>query len=79
MEEKIPAEFDNFDLENLSKPNALPEDIDYEYIDYRVIRNAITSFPKLINYLDHQAEFPLNILRNGLEKNTSIYLKMVKI
>ena len=30
MEEKIPAEFDDFDLENLSKPNALPEDIDYE-------------------------------------------------
>jgi len=30
MEEKIPTEFDDFDLENLSKPNALPEDIDYE-------------------------------------------------
>ncbi|MHA1281033.1 MAG: RuBisCO large subunit C-terminal-like domain-containing protein [Promethearchaeota archaeon] len=30
MEEHIPPEFDDIDIENLSKPNALPEDIDYE-------------------------------------------------
>lgn len=30
LNEKIPKEFDDFDLESLSKPNALPEDIDYE-------------------------------------------------
>lgn len=27
---KLPEQFDQFDLDNLSKPNALPEDIDYE-------------------------------------------------
>jgi 2,3-diketo-5-methylthiopentyl-1-phosphate enolase len=30
LERKIPKEFDEIDMENLSKPNALPEDIDYE-------------------------------------------------
>ena len=27
---KLPDQFDKFDIEQLSKPNALPEDIDFE-------------------------------------------------
>jgi 2,3-diketo-5-methylthiopentyl-1-phosphate enolase len=30
MAKKVPTQYDKYDLENLAKPNALPEDIDYE-------------------------------------------------
>lgn len=40
-----------------------PEDIYNSSIDYRVVRNAIRAFPKLIAYLDGKSGFPQGILR----------------
>lgn len=40
-----------------------PEDIDHESVDYRVIRNAVISFPMLIDHLSGLSEFPAGVLR----------------
>ena len=42
-----------------------PEDIDHESIDYRVVRNATKSFPKLIEFLSGKPHFPPGILRTN--------------
>ena len=43
----------------------LPETIDHESIDYRVVRNATRTFPVLIDYLNKKAYFPAGVLRKG--------------
>ena len=40
-----------------------PEDIDSEYIDFRVVRNAATIFPQLIAHIDGTAELPKGVLK----------------
>ena len=40
-----------------------PGDIDHEAVDYRVIRNAVITFPKLIDHLSGLSEFPAGVLR----------------
>ncbi len=43
---------------------SLPETIDSEYIDYRVVRNATRTFPQLIEYLAKiKTDFPSGVLR----------------
>jgi radical SAM superfamily enzyme YgiQ (UPF0313 family) len=39
-----------------------PEDIDHESVDYRVVRNATITFPKLIDYLNNKSDFPRGVL-----------------
>jgi radical SAM superfamily enzyme YgiQ (UPF0313 family) len=41
----------------------IPECVDSEFVDYRVVRNAVETFPKLILYLDNGAFFPKGVLR----------------
>ena len=41
----------------------LPETINHESVDYRVVRNATRSFPSLINYLNNKGDFPSGVLR----------------
>ncbi len=43
----------------------VPEVIDHEAINYRVVRNAVQSFPQLVIFLKGEAEFPLGVLRKG--------------
>jgi radical SAM superfamily enzyme YgiQ (UPF0313 family) len=45
----------------------VPEAIDHEAIDYRVVRNAVQSFPQLVHFLKDEAEFPLGVLSKGEE------------
>ena len=33
----------------------VPESVDCEFVDYRVVRNAVDVFPKLIHYLDRKS------------------------
>jgi radical SAM superfamily enzyme YgiQ (UPF0313 family) len=40
----------------------VPECVDSEFIDYRVVRNAVEVFPKLIDYLEKGGRFPEGIL-----------------
>jgi len=42
-----------------------PEDLDHESVDYRVIRNASTIFPRLVSFLKDKSEFPEAVLRPG--------------
>lgn len=42
-----------------------PETLDYPDVDYRVVRNAGIVFPKLINYLGKNADFPHGVLRQN--------------
>jgi radical SAM superfamily enzyme YgiQ (UPF0313 family) len=42
-----------------------PEDIDDPSINYRVVRNATRTFPKLIEYLNKPDVFPSGVLRTG--------------
>jgi hypothetical protein len=42
-----------------------PEDIDDHAIDYRVVRNATRAFPKLVDFLNHKADFPAGVLCTG--------------
>ncbi|MBK6538668.1 MAG: cobalamin-dependent protein [Ignavibacteria bacterium] len=47
-----------------------PEDIDDESIDYRVVRNAVRSFPHLIDFLNGNLPFPSGVLKtNELQRN----------
>lgn len=41
----------------------VPESVDSEFIDYRVVRNAVDVFPKLISYLKNETAFPEGVLR----------------
>ncbi|MDY0054412.1 MAG: cobalamin-dependent protein [Bacteroidales bacterium] len=41
----------------------LPEKINSPFVDYRVVRNALLEFPKLLNYIENRGEFPLGVLR----------------
>lgn len=40
-----------------------PESVDSEFVDYRVVRNAVDVFPKLINHLQTGGTFPEGILK----------------
>ncbi len=42
-----------------------PEDFESEYIDFRVVRNAVVSFTDLLNHIEYQQEFPSGILKKG--------------
>ncbi|MBK6774222.1 MAG: cobalamin-dependent protein [Ignavibacteria bacterium] len=42
-----------------------PEDIDDESIDYRVVRNAVRSFPHLIDFLNGNLPFPSGVLKTN--------------
>ena len=47
-----------------------PNDFDSKWIDYRVVRNATTSFPELIEYLKNNTKFPEGVYKKGeKEKN----------
>jgi len=41
----------------------LPNCVDCEYVDYRVVRNAVDVFPKLISYLKNDSPFPDCVLK----------------
>ena len=41
----------------------VPESVDSEFVDYRVVRNAVDVFPKLIHYLENKDFFPEGVLR----------------
>ncbi len=49
-----------------------PEDIDHEYVDYRVVRNATITFPLLIDFLNGRSNFPSGVLRlhEDIDENT---------
>ena len=49
-----------------------PEDIDDPVIDYRVVRNATRTFPKLIDFLNNKSGFPAGVLRTGEILNEEI-------
>jgi len=49
-----------------------PEDINHEAIDYRVIRNATTTFPQLFDFLVGRAHFPSGILKTNELLNEAI-------
>ncbi|MEI6576013.1 MAG: radical SAM protein [Bacteroidota bacterium] len=40
-----------------------PEDLNGEYVDFRVVRNACCSFPRLLKYLSYKGDFPGGVLR----------------
>lgn len=39
-----------------------PMDLESEFIDYRVVRNATTSFPQLLDFLKNKQQFPHGVL-----------------
>ena len=48
-----------------------PEDLDDESIDYRVVRNATTVFPELLDHLAGKGDLPKGILRPGQRASPS--------
>lgn len=50
----------------------VPETIDDEVVDYRVVRNAVQSFPQLLDFLMGKADFPEGILRKNEVLNDSL-------
>lgn len=42
-----------------------PADLNTECIDFRMVRNAVTQFPRLLEYLKGRVEMPSGILRYG--------------
>ena len=42
-----------------------PEDIDHESVDYRVVRNATSAFPQLIEFLNGKSAFPKGVMRTN--------------
>lgn len=40
-----------------------PEDIEHESVDFRVVRNATRSFPRLIDFLSGNGAFPTGVLK----------------
>jgi len=59
-----------------------PDDLDNEYIDFRVVRNAVTVFPLLLEHIKNRDKLPDGILRNGerieLEKLPAFDFKFPK-
>ena len=47
----------------------VPEAIDNKAVDYRVVRNAVHTFPQLVDYLNGIAPFPNGVLRLNEELN----------
>ncbi len=41
----------------------VPESVDSEFLDYRVVRNAVAVFPQLISYLETGGAFPEGVLQ----------------
>ncbi|MBK7523174.1 MAG: cobalamin-dependent protein [Saprospiraceae bacterium] len=56
-----------------------PEDIDSQYIDYRIVRNATRSFPKLLEYLKFKAPFPEGVLKHGEKLTLANYQNLISI
>jgi len=50
----------------------VPETIDNEDVDYRVVRNAVQSFPQLIDFLMGRAHFPEGVLKKNEILNDSL-------
>ncbi len=53
-----------------------PEDIDHESVDYRVVRNATSTFPRLLDFIVGKTEFPAGVLRTHqmfFESDTPAY------
>ncbi len=44
-----------------------PEDIEHESVDFRVVRNATRTFPQLIDFLTSKDDFPLGVLKRGMQ------------
>ena len=42
-----------------------PEDINSDFIDYRVVRNATKTFPALISHINGTGDFPAGVLKNN--------------
>ena len=42
-----------------------PDDLDNEFVDFRVVRNATTVLPKLLDYVRGRGEVPIGVLRAG--------------
>lgn len=40
-----------------------PQDLDDEYIDFRMVRNAVTAFPRLLEHLKGKGELPAEALK----------------
>jgi radical SAM superfamily enzyme YgiQ (UPF0313 family) len=45
-----------------------PEDLEHNCIDYRVVRNAVIEFPRLLDHIFHQADLPKGALKKGQKK-----------
>jgi hypothetical protein len=43
----------------------IPECVDSEFIDYRVVRNAVDVFPKLLQHIEIDTPFPEGVLRKN--------------
>lgn len=50
----------------------VPEAIENENVDYRVIRNAVQTFPQLIDFLSGRAGFPMGVLKKNEILNESL-------
>ena len=50
----------------------IPESIDDIAVDYRVVRNAVQSFPQLIAFLNGNADFPKGVLKNAEKLNEAL-------
>lgn len=48
-----------------------PEDLNDEYIDYRVVRNATSVFPMLLEHIAGKCDLPWGILRPGQQASPS--------
>jgi len=42
-----------------------PDDFNYPSIDYRVVRNAVTVFPKILDHIEYGKDLPAGVLRSG--------------
>jgi radical SAM superfamily enzyme YgiQ (UPF0313 family) len=42
-----------------------PDDFNYHAIDYRVVRNAVTVFPKILDHIEYGCELPAGVLKSG--------------
>ena len=49
-----------------------PEDISHDSVDYRVVRNATISFPKLLSFLSQNSDFPPGVLRKSEQLNEAV-------
>jgi radical SAM superfamily enzyme YgiQ (UPF0313 family) len=48
-----------------------PEDFEHPSINFRVIRNAVSGFPKLLDFIDGSGDLPAGIALNGYESLTN--------